>query len=575
MSKITINIEAYTKLSPQERRDLDIEKIIVSEKCYVVQSRIFLSSDAPALKTTFIKLYGVWNDYFSNNAFVLYVDGISLGYYSLKDKFLYLYEKDNGGYSLGAFLAELRKFSATIGAEIDFIMPPYPYIESVRGNYLDPVFSELHKVHTDEGSHFSMHSYGFNFKDFPNIHTVGKAIVNGVLIFCPNPPFFSVKIRACSGRASEIWVAACIRKGIPILNDSYVEYDSVENRIGGWWPRGLDAPIIQAVISKGSPKLVYASSRLILSDLFTSALYSNNFILSYKYGYIENFLGMSLKDGFLTPEILTSLGNTRTQFILGSIYVNGLNMGMNELYHAIIANSEAFLSPKISFLTPVRSADKKTITALVRGMVIAYRDYAQWTTSPQVVPESRRKFADEFILDMPAVLRSARNWASFVTDGLYVPAGEYRGYSEPVMIKMTTSGVTSTRPSMLEPSSSEVERIETPTVLKIAYARLFDGGGAKYIVNKITWDLIGMTYSRVVGYGYTVAEALADKPYPTVEPNYKYIPQGDARVEYSLSAGGDGETTITYVVYDEDNVDITDQFKTLTVGNYFLHKEFE
>jgi len=46
------------------------------------------------------------------------------------------------------------------------------------------------------------------------------------------------------------------------------------------------------------------------------------------------------------------------------------------------------------------------------------------------------------------------------------------------------------------------------------------------------------------------------------------------RVEYTLSApDADGAVTISYVAYDENDNDITDQIKTLTLGDYFLYRE--
>jgi hypothetical protein len=47
----------------------------------------------------------------------------------------------------------------------------------------------------------------------------------------------------------------------------------------------------------------------------------------------------------------------------------------------------------------------------------------------------------------------------------------------------------------------------------------------------------------------------------------------ETRVEYTFTENGDGSVTIDYVVYDEDDNDITDQISTLTIGEYFMHKE--
>ena len=58
--------------------------------------------------------------------------------------------------------------------------------------------------------------------------------------------------------------------------------------------------------------------------------------------------------------------------------------------------------------------------------------------------------------------------------------------------------------------------------------------------------------------------ALQDKYSFTDENSY---------VEYSITKTEDGGIEVTYRAYDKDGNDITDQFKTLSIGDRFLHKE--
>jgi len=46
-------------------------------------------------------------------------------------------------------------------------------------------------------------------------------------------------------------------------------------------------------------------------------------------------------------------------------------------------------------------------------------------------------------------------------------------------------------------------------------------------------------------------------------------------VQYTITDNGDGSVTINYVAYDKDGNDITNQFKTLSIGDYFLHEDMQ
>jgi hypothetical protein len=46
-------------------------------------------------------------------------------------------------------------------------------------------------------------------------------------------------------------------------------------------------------------------------------------------------------------------------------------------------------------------------------------------------------------------------------------------------------------------------------------------------------------------------------------------------VHYTFVDNNDGSVTVSYTAFDKDGNDITDQFNTLSIGDYFLHKEVE
>ena len=60
-----------------------------------------------------------------------------------------------------------------------------------------------------------------------------------------------------------------------------------------------------------------------------------------------------------------------------------------------------------------------------------------------------------------------------------------------------------------------------------------------------------------------------------IEQSYSGVSRDGNYVHYTFTDNGDGSVTVNYTAYDKDGNDITDQFNTLSIGDYFLHKEVE
>jgi len=85
--------------------------------------------------------------------------------------------------------------------------------------------------------------------------------------------------------------------------------------------------------------------------------------------------------------------------------------------------------------------------------------------------------------------------------------------------------------------------------------------------------------STVIGNGFSVTvcdksgNCYGESTFETTLP--EEVDMKDMRVEYNIETHSDGTIEVSYVAYDNEENDITDQFMTLTLGDTFIHKELE